>query len=156
MGIADDGKQFETNRKVCIAKMFTILVMFFCFNLSLTIAAIASKGLALFDDTLINGVAESLITIGCLLGGYSISNWIGRQYGDNSGLGETMQDIGLIRTMGGAMSAVGAGAINLGVKGIKTTGSAVNTATFGGASKLASATGTLANRASGNMFRSRE
>jgi hypothetical protein len=78
-GIIDDGKNFLTVRRVTIAKMFTSIIMFLAFEISMTISNIAVH--SLFNNTgtgfiggLTSGLGKIFLILGCLLGGYSIAN----------------------------------------------------------------------------------
>ncbi|MDR2567812.1 MAG: hypothetical protein LBC44_00705 [Mycoplasmataceae bacterium] len=144
IGIVDEGQNFNTIRRVTIAKMFTSVIIYMAFQMSISITAIVSKTLTIPGD-IGNAFGKIAVTVGCLLGGYGIANWIGVQYGDTNGLGETMRDLGVIK--GGTMTGMAAGgmAMKLGASGAsgvnKLSGGKIGDVASAGVNKLHDVTG---------------
>jgi hypothetical protein len=135
---------------VTIAKMFTSITMFMAFEISITVIALVNNGIVIPGGGYTASVGKIFLTVGCLLGGYSIANWIGTQYGDTNGLGESMRDIGLIKTATGATMAMGALALKTGTAGLKTG----NAMTGGKALQGLQTAGNSLHNMTGNVARS--
>ncbi|MDR2567789.1 MAG: hypothetical protein LBC44_00590 [Mycoplasmataceae bacterium] len=148
-GIVDDGKLYLTSQRILIAKMFTAAVIFFAFQLSISISGIITNAVPMTDLT--GGVLKALVMIVSMMAGYQMANWVATQFGDKSGLAETAQDIGMIKTgIGAGKMALGAAAA-AGLGAAKSGGSGLNKLSGG---KLAAGIDKAQN-ATGNVFRSK-
>jgi hypothetical protein len=71
-GIVDDGKLYLTSQRILIAKMFTAAVIFFAFQLSISISGIITNAVPMTDLT--GGVLKALVMIVSMMAGYQMAN----------------------------------------------------------------------------------
>jgi hypothetical protein len=131
-GVIDDGKKFSAMRTVCVAKFFTVLVMYMCFNLSMTLPKELANyfGAGGGDGTLTYTLSEILIFLACLFGGYSMGQWLCSQIGDNSTTADTMKDMMAVKSGVSGASKLGGAALRLG-KAAANPAAAIGTAALG-------------------------
>ncbi|GMO17505.1 MAG: hypothetical protein Ta2E_08690 [Mycoplasmoidaceae bacterium] len=161
IGIADDGKNFGTIRRVVIAKMFSAIVMYVAFLISITVSDLITSGFVLPGGGVGEAFGKIFIMCGCMMGGYGMASFIGQQYGDNEGLKETFKDMKMIQTGFGAagmVAGIGAAALfgKKGKDGTYTSG-LLNNRVMSAQNMVASTKSGLTNlghKATGNHLRS--